>query len=542
MDPREDSYLAEFLPALSPPPSLAANSPVQETFSFLCGSFPAISPAFLQGRAQDIWSDQVKLDAFIAQIYSAGQSSFPSKLEYKKERREQTELQQALDMKPSDFLVEFAPSPHLHFTDLGRGISPLYASHAYHCLVGHFAGQVLGGVSKVEEVLRSQRYLLVPCWKELKKLPKSRKQTAAVESPMTKPKPSRMELDFLQELIYIHLEDRIRWLSMQLSDRRKIALEAARTTGGLFKCGGCSSEDNLLAEAVFCSGDCLVCPSCVRQHSRLKVGDCSCGGEFPLESLRSLLPASTFQALGKARAAQEKRKAGLREVKCPAPACKAEVFTGSAEETILECEECGVRSCLTCSTADHSPLPCKVLTTKVTVKPSRALTDDPLQTKFRLFHSHFFQQLGRGQRWSITSMDIVTNSRMKEDFERKKAAFKEKGVPAEAILAYHGTNSKAIDSILQENFDLNKNKRQVHGRGNYFSEFPETALRYSDDKKQLLLCEILPGLSYIGPELTWPGFNSKLVQPTGPEGYSQMVIIEDHQQILPVAVVHLTLL
>ena len=41
---------------------------------------------------------------------------------------------------------------------------------------------------------------------------------------------------------------------------------------------------------------------------------------------------------------------------------------GSAEETILECEECGVRSCLTCSTADHSPLPCKVLTTKVTVK------------------------------------------------------------------------------------------------------------------------------------------------------------------------------
>ena len=537
MDPREDCYLAEFLPTISPP-SLAASSAVHKT---LCELFPTISPAFLQARAQDIGSDQAKLNAFIAQIYSTDQSSLPSKLEYNKERREQTELEQALAMKPSDFLLEFAPSPHRHFSDLGRRVSPLYTTHAYHCLVGRFASQVQGGVSKVEEVLQSKRYLLFPCWKELKQLPKSRKQMASVESPrnkLTKPKPNRMEPDFLKELIFINLEDRIRWLSMQRSDRRKIAVEAARTTGGLFKCGVCSSEENLLSEAVLCSGGCQVCPSCVLHHPRLKVGDCSCGGEFSLESLRRLLPASTYQVLVKERAAQEKRKAGLKEVKCPA--CQADVFPGSAEETILECEECGVRSCLACSTVDHSPLPCKVLTTKVNVKPSRALTEDPLQTKFRLFQSHFFQQLGQGQRhYSVSSMDIVQNSRMKEDFERKKAEFKEKGIPAEAIYAYHGTKSNAIDSILQDNFDLSKAVRQAHGRGNYFSEFPETALGYSDDKKQLILCEILPGLSYSGHEMAWPGYNSKLVQPTGPEGYSQMVIIEDHHQILPVAVIHL---
>ena len=82
------------------------------------------------------------------------------------------------------------------------------------------------------------------------------------------------------------------------------------------------------------------------------------------------------------------------------------------------------------------------------------------------------------------------------------------------------------------------NLGDLGGRGNYFSEFPEKARTYSDDRKQLILCEILPGLSYSGPDLTWPSHNSKLVKP-GAEGYSRMVIIEDHHQILPVAVIHL---
>ena len=67
-------------------------------------------------------------------------------------------------------------------------------------------------------------------------------------------------------------------------------------------------------------------------------------------------------------------------------------------------------------------------------------------------------------------------------------------------------------------------------------------LGYDDDEKQLILCEILPGLSYSGHALTRPGYNSKLVQPTSPEGYSQMVIIQDHHQIMPVAVIHLWLI
>ena len=180
-----------------------------------------------------------------------------------------------------------------------------------------------------------------------------------------------------------------------------------------------------------------------------------------------------------------------------------------------------------------------VNTTKVNVKPSRTVSEDPLQAKFRQFESHFLRQLTGPSRYRIQSMDIVENARMKKDFERKKAAFREKGIPAEPIYAYHGTKKTIVDLILQENFDVSKAVRQAHGKGNYFSEFPETALAYSDDRKQLILCEILPGRSYDGPNFTWPEHNSKLVQPTGPEGYSQMVIIWDHHQILPVAVIHL---
>ena len=547
MDPSKDPYLMEFLPTTGfpPPTDVDLSSPGQQTFNFLCETFPALSPAFLKSRAEDIGSDEAKLSDFIAEISTADRASLPSKAQYERERRELTELEEVLAMKPSHFLSEFAPSPLGHFSDLTRKVGQEYSDHVHYYLLSHFAGQVKGGIPKVQKVLKAKRYLLLPCWKELNQLPKSKRQldgAKVLRRGLTQPKPRKMQLDFMKELIFIHLEDRISGLSDQLSDQKKLAVEAARTTGGLFRCGGCGTEENLPSEAVLCRGGCQVCSSCVRRSCRVRAGQgqpeipCSCGEEFPLESLHSLIPASTYRALEKARAAHEMRKAGLKEVKCPT--CQVEVFLQRPEETILECEECGSRSCLTCSTDDHSPFPCMVNTTKLNVKPSRTVTDDPLQVKFRQYESHFLRQLGGATRYRIESMDIVDNAWMKEDFERKKAIFREKGIPAEPIYAYHGTKKAVIGSILQKNFDVSKAVRQAHGKGNYFSEFPETALTYSDDRKQLILCEILPGLSYSGPNFTWPEHNSKLVQP-GPEGYSQMVIIEDHHQILPVAVIHL---
>ena len=126
---------------------------------------------------------------------------------------------------------------------------------------------------------------------------------------------------------------------------------------------------------------------------------------------------------------------------------------------------------------------------------------------------------------------------MRREFERKKEEFCKKGVPDKPIITYHGTKKANIEAITASNFDMKFAVRQVHGPGNYFSEDPKTALSYSDDKKQLIVAEILPGLSYSGAALSWPQYDSKVVEP-GKDGYSQMVIIQDSSQILPVAVIN----
>ena len=140
---------------------------------------------------------------------------------------------------------------------------------------------------------------------------------------------------------------------------------------------------------------------------------------------------------------------------------------------------------------------------------------------------------------SIKSIDVVTNETLIKAFEKKQEEFKArncKKTSHEFIYAYHGTNSNVIDKILQENFDINKAHRQAHGRGNYFSEFPATALTYSD-QKALIFCKILPGKQYKGPNMTWDGYDSKLVAPDQND-VSQMVIIQNKDQILPCGVIH----
>ena len=107
-----------------------------------------------------------------------------------------------------------------------------------------------------------------------------------------------------------------------------------------------------------------------------------------------------------------------------------------------------------------------------------------------------------------------------------------------------------MDNILQNNFDMKYAKRQAHGQGHYFSEFPDVSLGYGPG---LIFCQLLSGKEYNGTGLSWPGFNSKVmpknliwlinlskvVQPAAGTGHSQMVIIEDSDQILPICVINL---
>ena len=54
------------------------------------------------------------------------------------------------------------------------------------------------------------------------------------------------------------------------------------------------------------------------------------------------------------------------------------------------------------------------------------MSEDPIQVKFCQFESHFLRQLMGPSRYCIQSMDIVENTRLKEDFEKKKKALREK--------------------------------------------------------------------------------------------------------------------
>lgn len=102
------------------------------------------------------------------------------------------------------------------------------------------------------------------------------------------------------------------------------------------------------------------------------------------------------------------------------------------------------------------------------------------------------------------------------------------------VLAFHGTSSSVVDSILKSNLLLKLAKRQAHGQGNYFSEFPDTSMAYGD---ALILFRVLPGKEFTGHDQTWSGFDSKKVG-GNVEGFGDMLIVKDSAQFVPYAVYH----
>ena len=176
---------------------------------------------------------------------------------------------------------------------------------------------------------------------------------------------------------------------------------------------------------------------------------------------------------------------------------------------------------------------------KVNMKPSRTVNmDDPIESIYRVAESHFYRQSKTSVK--IQSIDIVRNSNFDAAFEKKQREFEQKKIPHEFIFAYHGTQEDLIDSILENNFDVKKAKRQLYGLGMYFTEYPDIALKYSDKKKQLILCKILPGRQYKGEEkfVSQEQYDSKLVNPDEND-VSEMVIIQNSEQIVPYCVINL---
>ncbi|XP_048576294.1 uncharacterized protein LOC5506123 [Nematostella vectensis] len=178
---------------------------------------------------------------------------------------------------------------------------------------------------------------------------------------------------------------------------------------------------------------------------------------------------------------------------------------------------------------------------KKNMKPSRTVDpNDPFENFYNLAAQHYLSKCQTKK--EIESIDVVINNQLLQKFEAKQKEFKSKGIPDGEILAYHGTRSVNIDSILRNNLDIKFAQRQAYGRGNYFSEFPEISMGYGDG---LLLCRVLPGREWVdssGRDIL-QGYNSKKVlqlqrgQPAA-NAFGDMVIIENSDQILPYFVMH----
>ena len=124
-------------------------------------------------------------------------------------------------------------------------------------------------------------------------------------------------------------------------------------------------------------------------------------------------------------------------------------------------------------------------------------------------HFHKMASLAR-LNVQVKSITVIQNPKLQAAFENRRQNFLAKGIPADYIYAFHGTkNDPAVmDNILQNNFDMKYAKRQAHGPGHYFSEFPDVSLGYGPG---LIFCQLLSGKEYKGSNQLWPGFNSKVM-------------------------------
>ena len=258
MDVTGEPYLLEFLPPADP-------SETSKAFLFLRESYPDLSEAYLKTKAKDIGEDEGKLWKVVSQISSCDQSALPTRA------KEKRTVEEVLRMKPSNFLSEFSPSPHHHFSSLerGEGKGQSYKEHCEEYLRRRYVGQIKRGMTKVKAVLKKNKYLLCPSFKELELLPKTgkKRQVKRVKQDSSSPSSPPLDVDFVTELVYLHLEERISAHSRQLAEKRRRAVEAARRGGGggLFQCPDCGSGDNLRSEAVLCNRGCPVCPDCINR-------------------------------------------------------------------------------------------------------------------------------------------------------------------------------------------------------------------------------------------------------------------------------------
>jgi len=227
------------------------------------------------------------------------------------------------------------------------------------------------------------------------------------------------------------------------------------------------------------------------------------------------------------------------------PNCLAPQILPDKTVALLCCVECGVTTYRKCSKEAHGEKNCGEEEDeggfeKMTVLPSKKFdTDSVLEQEYRIAEGQFLRMLGRRLKYEIKSIDIVKNEKLEKKFNEKKLEFKERGIDDKSLLIFHGTPQENIDSILKNNFNMNKVAHgRAYGRGIYFSEKPEVSMGYTRDMSSLILCMVLPGdnSKEIKDDIIGQIFNDDPCLKAG----AWAIVVPDVDQILPKYVINFT--
>ena len=183
---------------------------------------------------------------------------------------------------------------------------------------------------------------------------------------------------------------------------------------------------------------------------------------------------------------------------------------------------------------------------KIRLESSRNLMmDDRKQYYYRLAESQYLRWCRGNDNESMESVDLFFNPELEAKFEKKKAELTTRNGSCKEILAFHGTPIPDPEVIMQENFKLDKIERTLYGYGIYFSEFPSESLNYSRGTGQLILARVLLGKGEVWSkcetmsrhgEIECTQHDSHSVNPRE-DGYANMVIIQNVDQILPMFII-----
>lgn len=193
------------------------------------------------------------------------------------------------------------------------------------------------------------------------------------------------------------------------------------------------------------------------------------------------------------------------------------------------------------------------VTSKRTLRPSRHIDTDPMETHYYRVESRFLRMLNkmnykRRHTFTITSIDYYVNPNLKACFEMKKLEFQRKyGVnepEAKPIFGFHGTKSNQnVANIM--NYNFKPSKRGKFGAGVYFSEQPAYTFRYGGDN-HLVMAQVLPGRTLecfddsMKATLCTPGYDSHGGYKTY-DGHFEEIVIFNQDQILPCYVIYFRL-